>query len=109
MKDKDIQAELESLQAQVAELNKSRQKDTPSVSKAEKKSATEDTGVTAKEVDSQFDADKDTAQSEEQSEDLISQFQELLNALDEDIKQTKPATLLVIFALGVLVGRMLPR
>lgn len=105
MKDKDIQVELERLQAQVAELNKSRQEDTQSASKADKKSVTEDTGVTDKEADSQFDADKDTAQSE----DLISQFQELLNALDEDIKQTKPATLLVIFALGVLLGRMLPR
>ena len=44
--------------------------------------------------------------SDNGAEDLIGQFKELLNSIDEDIKETKPTTLLIVFALGVLVGRL---
>ena len=38
--------------------------------------------------------------------DLGMQFKKLLDSLDADIKDTKPTTLLAVFALGVLVGRL---
>ena len=38
--------------------------------------------------------------------DLTGQFRELLDSLDKDIKNTKPSTLLIVFALGVLIGRL---
>lgn len=41
-----------------------------------------------------------------ESEDLVGQFKELLKSIDEDINETKPSTLLIVFALGVLVGRL---
>jgi hypothetical protein len=44
--------------------------------------------------------------SDEKTEDLVSQFRELLDTIDHDIKDTKPTTLLIVFALGVLVGRL---
>ena len=44
--------------------------------------------------------------SKDSIEDLLSQFKELLESIDKDIKDTKPTTLLVVFALGVLVGRL---
>ncbi len=44
--------------------------------------------------------------SDNGAEDLIGQFKELLNSIDEDIKETKTTTLLIVFALGVLVGRL---
>lgn len=37
---------------------------------------------------------------------LVGQFRELLDSIDKDIKDTKPSTLLIVFALGVLVGRL---
>ena len=43
-----------------------------------------------------------TAEDETQAEDLLAQLKELL----EYIKDPKPTTLLIVFALGVLVGRL---
>ena len=34
------------------------------------------------------------------------QFKEMLDSIDKDIKDTKPSTLLIVFTLGVLVGRL---
>jgi thioredoxin-like negative regulator of GroEL len=47
-----------------------------------------------------------TAEEEAQAEDLLAQLKELLESIDRDIKDTKPTTLLIVFALGVLVGRL---
>lgn len=41
--------------------------------------------------------------------DAEAQIQEFMTALEEDIKDTKPMTMLVVFALGVLIGRLLPK
>ena len=38
--------------------------------------------------------------------ELTAQFRDLLNSIDKDIKDTKPTTLLIVFALGVLIGRL---
>ncbi len=113
MPDKEIHAEIESLKSQLSELQKAREKSPPaSTVKAHNRPVTddaEDKGKIISEQQSQKAAENNAEQRIVESEDLISHFQELINALDEDLKQTRPATLLVIFALGVLVGRLLPR
>ena len=37
------------------------------------------------------------------------ELQDLVDAIDKELKDTNPVTLLVVFALGAFVGRMLPR
>lgn len=46
---------------------------------------------------------------EPETSDLTTQFQELIDSLDKNLQDTNPTTLLAVFALGVLVGRLLPR
>lgn len=41
--------------------------------------------------------------------DAEAQIQEFITALDEEIKDTNPMTMLVVFALGVLIGKLLPK
>ncbi len=41
--------------------------------------------------------------------DLNSQLEELVEALELELKDTNPITLLIVFALGILIGRLLPR
>ncbi|MEN8190458.1 MAG: hypothetical protein ABFS19_11465 [Thermodesulfobacteriota bacterium] len=41
--------------------------------------------------------------------DLNSQIEELVDALEQELENTSPMTLLIVFALGILVGRLLPR
>jgi hypothetical protein len=41
--------------------------------------------------------------------DLSAQFQELTDALSKELKETNPITLLAVFALGIFMGRLLPR
>lgn len=37
------------------------------------------------------------------------QIQDFVTALEEEIKDANPMTMLVVFALGVLIGRLLPK
>ena len=41
--------------------------------------------------------------------DLNSQLEELVEVLEQELKDTNPMTLLIVFALGILIGRLLPR
>jgi hypothetical protein len=41
--------------------------------------------------------------------DLSSQVQELAAGLERELKEAKPMTLLAVFAVGVLVGRLLSK
>ena len=43
---------------------------------------------------------------EGEKKDLVEKFQGIIKNFDHDVKDMKPSTLLIIFALGVLVGRM---
>lgn len=97
MGDDDMQSEIEELRAQVDELKAEREA-------REKEQA---------EVDSQPAGSESTEAAEAsgrpESSDLASQFQELFETIDEELKAANPLTVLVVFALGVLVGRLLPR
>jgi hypothetical protein len=57
-------------------------------------------------ADEDDSAETVTTEDEAQAEDLLAQLKELLESIDQDIKDTKPTTLLIVFALGVLVGRL---
>lgn len=37
------------------------------------------------------------------------EIQDFISALEEEIKDTNPMTMLVVFAFGVLIGRLLPK
>jgi uncharacterized membrane protein YraQ (UPF0718 family) len=41
--------------------------------------------------------------------DLSAQVKELMETLDKELKDTNPVILLGVFALGLFVGRLLPR
>lgn len=100
-----ITKELEELRVQVAELIRAREADTPSEQQTGAGDSTVQTSVHSPESESTdiFKAD------EENEGDLSSQLQEFVTALEEEIKDTNPMTLLVVFALGILIGRLLPR
>ena len=46
---------------------------------------------------------------EETSADLSDQIHEFIGGLNQDLKDANPMTLLAVFALGVLMGRMLSK
>jgi hypothetical protein len=101
MADYSIKDEIEELRAQVAEL------------KAERKS---EGGKQAPDRERQPppDVPEQKKPGEDESEvpgpsDLTIQFQELFEVIDEELKAENPLTMLAIFALGVLVGRLLPK
>ena len=100
--------EIEELRKQVAELTaerKAREKEQAQASSSQapsKESAKKDSATT--------ESTKAEAESTEQETmNISSQFQELIDTIDQELKEASPVTVLVVFALGVLVGRLLPR
>ena len=105
MANDEMKNEIEELRAQVAELTaerKAKEKEQVSTEQSEKESVAQGT------------APSESGASETEAEksgevDLSSQFQELIDTIDQELKEASPVTVLVVFALGVLVGRLLPR
>jgi hypothetical protein len=50
-----------------------------------------------------------TRVDESDESDLNSQLTDLVEVLEQELKDTNPMTLLIVFALGILIGRLLPR
>ena len=102
----EMQNEIETLHAQVALLTAERKshekKQASSSQESEKESVAQ--GTTA----SESSADEEDAAKSEES-DLTSQFQELIESIDQELKDASPVTVLIVFALGVFVGRLLPK
>jgi len=104
----DMRNEIEELRAQVTQLTaerKAKEKEPPRASSgqaAENESVTQGSDTTAP-------AEDEAGAAEPEAADLTSQFQELIDTIDEELKEASPVTVLVVFALGVLVGRLLPR
>ena len=65
----------------------------------------------AKTSDPEFDSEPTSGKNsgEYTAADLAKELQDLVEAIDKELKDTNPVTLLVVFALGAFVGRMLPR
>ena len=101
MTDKEMQAELEALRAEVAALSKARAK----ASKAEPADASPESapGPTAAGSAFQGAATVDL----EDPEAIKTQLDQLLGQLEHEIRDMPTITTLAVFALGVLFGRLL--
>lgn len=108
MANDDMQNEIESLRAQVAEMTaerKAKENERPQANSRQApttESAPRDAGATES-------SEEQAGSTKTGAADLTSQFQELIDTIDEELKAASPVTVLVVFALGVLVGRLLPR
>ena len=99
MANEDLQLEIELLQAQLDEIKNKREAEP-----AETEPEIEESPVEHRATGTS--SDETAAGDESIAEDLLVQFREMLDSIDKDIKDTKPSTLLIVFALGVLVGRL---
>lgn len=105
MSDKAIRDELAALREQVAALHSTRPND-PS----QQEYNGPDSAPPKMEVQSAGEAERDSKPNQaEDAEGIEEQVQEFVSALEQEIKSTNPMTVLVIFSLGILIGRMLPR
>jgi hypothetical protein len=103
MSNDDLSQQMEELKAQLETLQRQREADEASRSPAE--SAPQPDGEPTHKPEG-----PDTESREAFDEgDLVGQLHELLDALDRDIRESNPTTLLAVFAFGVLFGRMMPR
>lgn len=95
-----IQVELDELREQLEALkaNVDAEKETSNEDKTAAEASADD--------DTEFDV-KDTIK--EVMDDLPSHFIELIESLDESLKDESTTKLLAVFAAGILVGRLLPR
>ena len=94
----EVQEELDRLREEVEMLRT--QRDTAEAA-AEEPQAPDD------EADSEPASERKSGQYT--TADLTMELQDLVDAIDKELKDTNPVTLLVVFALGAFVGRMLPR
>ena len=104
MSDKALKDELTKLKAQVAELQSARQAPSPPEPRAQE-AVSEKPAPTATEQLNQESVDYEGAEEK----DVEEQIRDFVSALDQEIKSTNPMTVLVVFSLGVLIGRLLPR
>ena len=105
MSDKAIRDELAKLREQVAELHVARTDDTSQQEHHE-------TGAAPQKEALQIagEVEKNHAPGEgDEIHDSEEQIREFVNALEQEIKSTNPMTVLVVFSLGVVIGRLLPR
>lgn len=99
MSNSAIQQELEELRAQVAELTQARDIESANIKSSDK----------IQSHDSTEEKELLNHEIEGSTIDTEQQIQELIDALEVEIKDTNPVTMLIIFTLGVLLGRFLPR
>jgi hypothetical protein len=97
MSDDDLRRDMREMRAQLAESSAARKAATPAPTRA---SPPEET---AREPDLPEDT------SEEDVTRLQSELDKLLESLDNELSEIPTATAVGIFALGVLLGRLLPR
>lgn len=105
MSDKAIRDELAKLREQVAELHTTRAPATAPQEHQENDSAPENSRAPSSGAADQIDI----LTEGEETRDTEQQIRDFVEALDQDIKSTNPMTVLVVFSLGVLIGRLLPR
>ena len=112
MANEEPNAEIEALREQLAELK--REREAARVNEAEPEAdavAEPDIEVDAEEAAAEQPVAADEADQiletvENIGGDLAVHFKELMDTLDEDLKTTRASTLLIVFVLGVLVGRL---
>ena len=97
----DIRKEMEQLHNQLDALKQAQQESGNNTAEQDNNAQAEVLEISTTTVDSAVESTDDS--------DLASQFEELMEILDKEIKDSNPTTMLVVFSLGVLVGRLLPR
>jgi hypothetical protein len=108
MADDDIRKEIEALHKQVAELTAERKaREKEQAQAGNHQAPTSEPLTQASDTTGSNKADAEAGKPEEA--DLISQFKELVDTIDEEFKEASPVMVLATFALGVLMGRLLPR
>ena len=105
MSNNAIQKELEALRLQVAELSQARDTELAHNQHSDVSEASDQIQSPNSTAGRQM-PDQDGGGSKI---DIEKQIQDFIDALEVEIKETNPMTVLVIFALGVLIGRLLPR
>ncbi len=105
MSDKAIRDELEKLREQVAGLHSTRIEQKAQQEPEKKIVASQRSDQTADSNPEQTT----TLVEDEETSDVEQQIRDFVDALDQEIKNTNPMTVLVVFSLGVLIGRLLPR
>ncbi|NOR80534.1 MAG: hypothetical protein GQ529_06820 [Methyloprofundus sp.] len=100
----DIRKEMEQLRHQLDTLKQAQQESDSDTAAQDNSTHTEVLEISTAANNA---ADVNTENAGES--DLAGQFQELMEVLDKEIKDSDPITMLVVFSLGVLVGRLLPR
>ena len=104
----EMQDEIDALRAQVAQLEAERKAKADQQAEAGSGQATETESATqASDAAEPGVHGAETATPGEA--DLNAMFQELVETVDTELKEASPMTVLVVFAFGVLVGRLLPR
>ena len=104
VKNNDIHDEIEQLKNQLDAVKQTRQKSVADIQEQDTS-----TIVEKPETNTMSAISSTTNNTECDDSDLSDQFQELIDILDQEIKDINPTTMLVVFALGVLVGRLLPK
>ena len=104
----EMQEEIDALRAQVAQLEAERKARENQQAKADNEQATE-TEPATQPSDAAVPAGDEAGHTATEETDLASMFQELIETVDSELKEANPLTVLVVFALGVLIGRLLPR
>jgi hypothetical protein len=84
-KDDDMRTELNELKKQLESSNDCSDKEAPEAGSAE------------------------DGKDDESTQDLSAQFYEVIGGFSRDLQEANPMTLLAVFALGVLMGRMLSK
>ena len=110
----DMQSEIDALRAQVAELKAEREAEAKEEAKAKEQGQASSAQAppdesTTQESEATASTAEEGAEAKPEEADLSSLFQELVDTIEEEFKAANPVTVLVVFALGVLVGRLLPR
>ena len=98
MRNEEIKAELSALRAEVVALAEAREKAAQPAPSSEATALSTATGTTA--AGAQAPADRE-------HEGFMGQLQELVELLEEELKETPVVSGLVIFSVGILVGRFL--
>ena len=110
MTNPDLNEEIKEIGSHLDDMNKkrkSRKKQAASQAEvADKSQATEDDGDISDEDLSALEAMLAEFDAQDLMDTVSTHASEWLGALNEDLKHTKPSTLLTVFGLGVIVGRL---
>lgn len=95
--------EIEGLRAQLDQLKAQSEK--------EKKQQSSDNAADQDDerTDTQENAQESTEDDQREDVDISLKIQQLIKTVDEELKEASPITVLVVFAVGVFMGRLLPK